>query len=802
MSTSEYLYELPPAVWFEFCRLMDGLSETQWVRFASEILSDQTDVRLAERRERRTDYVINQWANRNGQVGELIGLLERQQLLRARDVILTWRAESVSRLHPHSSHSQSYSAPKPLLVTCSPPTKALIRGEVMGGARMLPKPGPPPSSLQSRTQPPKLMKVPAGSVGGAGGMCWSHDELETGTDGFSPSRLVGEGGFGSVYQASMGGNEYAVKVLRQGSSLLDWSLLKETFKTEVEKLSKYRHPNLMELVAFSMAQDSFCLLSRFMSNGSLQSQLVGGALSWEQRVGVAAGTSRALQYLHIPPPPLLPLIHGDVRSTNILLDRHLAPKLGDFGLGVFSPRSVGAGVRTSSVGRTSVLRVAQAYLPQDHLQDGRRTPGLDVYSFGVVLLELLTGRRAVETEGSRTLYLKDLLDELLECPGLSQSGPSQLSHLDPRLRPQQPSNPGGVTGSMDVSALACRCLHKNRKKRPAITEVSDELQDLLTLLRSSTSPPSSLCPPSSLLPLPPPAPFQTEVRLGALVRDMAQLGTLEHSSPSPSPSSLTSSSSVTSSSLTSSSSVTSSSLTSSYLNTSSLTSSPSEPCESDESVCLSSPRLPPGVSQPGLYQSGVSQSGVSQSGVSQSGVSQPGLYQSGVSQSGLSRPGLYQSGVSQPGLYQSGVSQSGLSRPGLYQSGVSQPGLYQSGLSQPGLYQSGLSQPGLHQPGLSQPGLHQPGLHQPGLPQPGLPQPGLHQSCVSPSGVPRLPPGAPSSSSSSPSRERSPAPSTQGPSTGSFLPSSLPPSLLTLPTDEDHAGRSGPEESDELDFLN
>ncbi|CAL8253048.1 unnamed protein product [Arctogadus glacialis] len=753
MSTSEYLYELPPAVWFEFCRLMDGLSETQWVRFASEILSDQTDVRLAERRERRTDYVINQWANRNGQVGELIGLLERQQLLRARDVILTWRAESVSRLHPHSSHSQSYSAPKTLLVTCSPPTKALIRGEVMGGARMLPKPGPPPSSLQSRTQPPKLMKVPAGSVGGAGGMCWSHDELETGTDGFSPSRLVGEGGFGSVYQASMGGNEYAVKVLRQGSSLLDWSLLKETFKTEVEKLSKYRHPNLMELVAFSMAEDSFCLLSRFMSNGSLQSQLVGGALSWEQRVGVAAGVSRALQYLHIPPPPLLPLIHGDVRSTNILLDRHLAPKLGDFGLGVFSPRSVGAGVRTSSVGRTSVLRVAQAYLPQDHLQDGRRTPGLDVYSFGVVLLELLTGRRAVETEGSRTLYLKDLLDELLESPGLSQSGPSQLSHLDPRLRPQQPSNPGGVTGSMDVSALACRCLHKNRKKRPAITEVSDELQDLLTLLRSSTSPPSSLRPPSSLLPLPPPAPFQTEVRLGALVRDMAQLGTLEHSSPSPS--SLTSSSSVTSSSLTSSSSVTSSSLTSSFLNTSSLTSSssPSEPCESDESVCLSSPRLP----QPGLYQSGVSQSGVSQPSLYQSGVSQPGLYQSGVSQSGVS-----QSGVSQSGLHQSGVSQCGVSQPGLYQSGVSQSGVSQSGVSQPGLY----------------------------------------QSCVSPSAVPRLPPGAPSSSSSSPSRERSPAPSTQGPSTGSFLPSSLPPSLLTLPTDEDHAGRSGPEESDELDFLN
>ena len=143
----------------------------KWLFFfqASEILSDQTNVRLAERRERRTDYVMNQWANRNGHVGELIGLLERQQLLRARDVILTCefiiylyvyiymcihiyvyvythtnaqlkitfdftscflsgRASSVSRLPPHSCCSQFHSAPKTHLDTCSLPTENLSRG--------------------------------------------------------------------------------------------------------------------------------------------------------------------------------------------------------------------------------------------------------------------------------------------------------------------------------------------------------------------------------------------------------------------------------------------------------------------------------------------------------------------------------------------------------------------------------------------------------------------------------------------------------------------------------------------------
>ncbi|XP_078144169.1 interleukin-1 receptor-associated kinase 1-like [Centroberyx gerrardi] len=128
---TEFLYRLPPAVMWEFTRVMDGLSGPDWTRFASEVLSDQTDVRLAERRERRTDWVMNQWESRNGRVGELLDLLERLQLLRARDVILSWRS------------SMKSSSPPPVARPSLPPPISLSQFDPP------PKPRAPPTSTMS-----------------------------------------------------------------------------------------------------------------------------------------------------------------------------------------------------------------------------------------------------------------------------------------------------------------------------------------------------------------------------------------------------------------------------------------------------------------------------------------------------------------------------------------------------------------------------------------------------------------------------------------------------------------------------
>ncbi|TDH11064.1 hypothetical protein EPR50_G00081570 [Perca flavescens] len=142
-----FLYNLPPSVLWEFCRIMDGLSDLDWTRFASEVLGDQIAVRLAERRERRTDWVMNQWETRNGRVGELIDLLECLQLLRPRDVILGW----VSSLKPSSSPSPSLPPPPPTPPTVPPSpdpsdhTRRLSTTD-KGGGRTLPRPAPPPRS--------------------------------------------------------------------------------------------------------------------------------------------------------------------------------------------------------------------------------------------------------------------------------------------------------------------------------------------------------------------------------------------------------------------------------------------------------------------------------------------------------------------------------------------------------------------------------------------------------------------------------------------------------------------------------
>ncbi|XP_051805727.1 interleukin-1 receptor-associated kinase 1-like [Acanthochromis polyacanthus] len=362
---ARYLYRLPPSVLWEFCRVMDGLSDLDWTRFASQVLGDQTAVRLAERRRRRTDWVMNQWENRNGRVGELIDLLDSLQLQRPRDVILIW----VSSLNPPPPPPPPLSPPLPLLSPLLP--------------RLLPH-----------------LPHPSGAV-----MCWSYEEVHAGTEGFSASLQVGEGGFGAVYRASLSNTVCAVKRLKQDGEL-DWTVLMKSFQTEVEKLSKFRHPNIVDLLGFSEGGGSMCLIYSYMENQSLEDRLHNDSefLSWSQRMNIVHGASAALQFLHFPPRGQTPLIHGDVKSSNILLDRHLAAKLSDFGLAQFVSRSSSGrpgdqtGAQTKSLGKTATVRGTLAYLPDEYVRNGQLGTAVDVYSFGVVLLRWLTGRRALHKD--------------------------------------------------------------------------------------------------------------------------------------------------------------------------------------------------------------------------------------------------------------------------------------------------------------------------------------------------------------------------------------------------------------------
>ncbi|CAN9515258.1 unnamed protein product [Ophioblennius macclurei] len=563
----QFLYTLPSYVITDFCRAMDALPDPDWTRFAAAVLSSTTDVRLAERRERRTDWVVAQLENRNERVGHLVALLERLQLLRQRDIILGWSPAPLPAPPPTAPPS-----------TAPPPSLGTVQlSKAGGGAVPLPPPAPPPFELLSGGgEAPADQQAQAACSSAA--MSWCYEEVHAGTAGFSSAQQVGEGGFGVVYRATLSNIDCAVKRLREDGQL-DWRVLQESFLTEVDQLSRFRHPHIVDLLGFSIGGGSMCLIYSYMHNRSLEDQLHSSAgLSWSQRVRIVTGASAALQFLHCPPGGLTSLIHGDVKSSNILLDRHLEAKLSDFGLARFRPG--GPTTQTASVGQTETVRGTLAYLPDEYVRSGELGTPLDVFSFGVVLLEVLTGRRALQKDGPSTdRYLKDLVEELEE-DGSASSPDVWTKLLDPRL------TSGGVAqkpvGCLQMAALACRCLRRVWKKRPKMKEVFENLENIHRLVGGSSRP----------LDWPLGQPSRPESSLGAVVHQLSRLGPLEDtdlSLPSSSSSSssrgslasphpLHSASSLppTSSSSSSSSSYTSSSYTS-------LSSSFLGPCETDES---------------------------------------------------------------------------------------------------------------------------------------------------------------------------------------------------------------------------
>ncbi|XP_073177690.1 interleukin-1 receptor-associated kinase 1 isoform X4 [Lepidochelys kempii] len=509
-----FLYELPAWLVCGLCRLMDALDRADWERFASRIARDQVELRLCEGTDGRTQRLLWAWTNRNARVGELLALLDELELYRARDLLASWQPPSEPPVlrppflpsappapHPPTGDSRAWT------VTWDPP-KPPPQPPPEPSCPSLPLPGPPPSSLLStRTQgpgpPPAAPPADQGveSLGPAPlvlgpapqPFAWPLAELVQATDGFAERHKVGEGGFGCVYRARLRNTDYAVKRLKEDLEL-DWSSIRSSFLTEVEKLSRFRHPNIVEFGGFCAERDHFCLVYVFMPNGSLEDRLSGQGgrppLTWAQRLEVLVGTARAVQFLHHDTPSL---IHGDIKSSNILLDQVLRPRLGDFGLARAGQGRVGSGGLSASLGRTHTVRGTLAYLPPEYVQSGALSPAIDTYSYGVVLLETLTGRRALETDGrGRTKFLKDLVAEEEEAevgegPGRSQravTGPDQdaratrvgtrifRSHVDSRVGPC-PEGLGPALGR-----LATLCLQKRSKRRPPMAQVYEDLEQL------------------------------------------------------------------------------------------------------------------------------------------------------------------------------------------------------------------------------------------------------------------------------------------------------------------------------------
>nr|XP_025655033.1 proline-rich receptor-like protein kinase PERK9 [Arachis hypogaea] len=282
---------------------------------------------------------------------------------------------------------------------------------------------------------------------------FSYEELIKATNGFSTENLLGEGGFGSVYKGYLpDGREIAVKQLKIGGGQGE-----KEFKAEVEIISRIHHRHLVSLVGYCIQDTRRLLVYDYVPNNTLYFHLHGDGrpvLEWANRVKIAAGAARGIAYLHEDCNPRI--IHRDIKSSNILLDYNFEAKVSDFGLAKLA--------LDANTHITTRVMGTFGYVAPEYASSGKLTEKSDVYSFGVVLLELITGRKPVDTSqplGDESLveWARPLLSHVLD------SG--ELGILtDPRLEKNYVESE--IFCMIEVAAS---CVRHSAAKRPRMGQV-------------------------------------------------------------------------------------------------------------------------------------------------------------------------------------------------------------------------------------------------------------------------------------------------------------------------------------------
>ncbi|KAM0889652.1 hypothetical protein ACQ4PT_027591 [Festuca glaucescens] len=224
---------------------------------------------------------------------------------------------------------------------------------------------------------------------------FSYSQLRSATDNFNHTNKVGRGGFGTVFKGTTRSmQDIAVKVLsaesRQGT---------REFLTEIDVISNVKHPNLVELIGCCVEGDHRILVYEYLENSSLDRALLSSnsepaSFTWSIRSGICLGVARGLAYLHEEIPS--PIVHRDIKASNILIDKNYVPKIGDFGLAKLFPDNI-THISTRVAGTTG-------YLAPEYAWHGQLTKKADIYSFGVLVIEIISG-----LSGSRILMAEDKL---------------------------------------------------------------------------------------------------------------------------------------------------------------------------------------------------------------------------------------------------------------------------------------------------------------------------------------------------------------------------------------------------------
>lgn len=289
---------------------------------------------------------------------------------------------------------------------------------------------------------------------------WGHwytlRELEVATNWFADENVIGEGGYGIVYSGVLVDNtKVAVKNLLNNRGQAE-----KEFKVEVEAIGRVRHKNLVRLLGYCAEGASRILVYEYVDNGNLEHWLHGDVgpsspLTWAIRMNIVLGTAKGLTYLHEGLEPKV--VHRDIKSSNILLDKQWNPKVSDFGLAKL------LGSERSYV--TTRVMGTFGYVAPEYASTGMLNERSDVYSFGILLMEIITGRNPVDySRPEGEVNLVDWLKSMV-------TNRNAEGVLDPKL-PEKPSS----RALKRALLVALRCVDPNAQKRPKMGNVIHMLE--------------------------------------------------------------------------------------------------------------------------------------------------------------------------------------------------------------------------------------------------------------------------------------------------------------------------------------